>query len=247
MFLGVGDDALKELKTEMLPNLTCIYTGQPWLTGEDDVQGIIKGRLAAWSDKLTQAAALVGEEQRTNDRLETKLNTLQTKADELAALEAEAREKYGPREGDSADELWKKLLIFHTLGMDGDAVDCLERFGACEDRPAEAESFVDAARAFFGQMEQTGYSYGCLVGGYEHADRPHDTIRLGDILVALNGQPTPAATAFRRAQEDHKDEDWTVTLLRLDEDGNLRQEEAALERGQTRLLLYSLAMDPEEE
>lgn len=230
MFLEVSPEALTDFKSQILPTLTNIYVGQAWLTDKVELEGIVNRSFNFMETKTTKMASIVGTEQQELDRMKT---------DREQQEKEYILEQYRPRDTDDVDTLWQKLVVFNHYSMVDEALVCLDLFEQKENSGA-ASVFVPVARTFLKNEENTGYSYGCLVGGFEDGKPPHSQLKIGDIVVAINREPVRDAGEISRIRNElGMDAPYTATVLRFEgEKMTVREEQ--IEPGQALVLYYSL-------
>lgn len=186
IFIDVDQDALKDFKSDILPQFSNIYDGQVWLTDLDEIESLSNSNLNKYEGIINDIATIVGNYNVQVDDLENKTDELEDLNSELEALRNSAREKFKPLDTDTPDLLWGKMLRFNSLQMYDMCLVCLTMYQE-KATSSEADIFIPIAKAFFNNIEKTKIDYGCLIGGYE-PDKPHNSFyQLGDILIEMNG------------------------------------------------------------
>ncbi len=240
MFLGVDPEAMSDFKREILPNLANIYVGQVWLTDKDEVEAIVNRSFNYAETRTNRMASLVGKEQQSLDQMKSELDQAKNGRDQQER--DYILETYRPLDTDDAAALWQKLVVFNYFGMTEEALHCLDLFEQKEDSEA-AEIFIPVARFFLENEEETGYDYGCLVGGFEDGKPPHRQLKVGDIVVAVNQEPVKDAGEVSRIRDQiGMDAAYTATVLRLKGD-QFKVYEEQIDAGQALVLFYSLYVE----
>lgn len=99
------------------------------------------------------------------------------------------RSKYAPLDTDEAGILWSKMLIFLSVKMYEESLECLTMFAEKQlINDPNAEIYVPAIESFINSIDETGIDYGAIVLLFENGSDNHPTLKLGDIIVAVNGE-----------------------------------------------------------
>lgn len=227
--LPVSESALAEMKTYFLPTLMHIYDGQPWISSEAEIEGILTRIDNESKNLILEAAYAIGDEQRSYDAelgyleslqersksLEEKRRELEQLKADLAAAKQEAYEKFKPLANDEPGILWSKGLRFITLNMPEAAAECFLMFAETE--PSEYGSICGLNAAKFAlYMNETGVAGGCIACFHEEG-KPHQAIGVGDIIFGVDNVPVSTTDDYTAAVSDKRVH--TLNVLRFDDEG----------------------------
>jgi tetrahydromethanopterin S-methyltransferase subunit G len=166
-----------------------------------------------------------GEEERLiNKQLD--INTAKNEMDELQKQleeqKSELREKFAPKDGDDPDLLWGKALKFLSAYMTEEAIHCFQAYQARErTNYANADIYTPVAIQFVRHMASTGVNYGLIIGGFmpegaknyeSYADFRHESLEIGDIIVAVDGAICRNYNDFGSLRD--KSKNHTLTVMR---------------------------------
>ncbi len=212
----VGNANLSEMSTETELIEYAISLGFSKTEAEEYVAGILSK-----SDDITQLK-----------------NELSEKKLQLESIRKEAQEKFAPLSTDESVTLWGKMLRFMSLALYEDAKECAQAYyQKVRGDDENADIYMPVVNKFIDQIGDTGIDYGLIVLGYEPGKPPHELYKIGDIIVAVNGQP---CYSIEGMQASKKDSGNVVTLLRIDDKGNLTLGDYNLPTGQPMLLFQYL-------
>jgi hypothetical protein len=168
--------------------------------------------------------------------LKQQLNEATTK---LADMKNQAKEKFAPKEEDTPDILWGKMLRFMTLQMYEDAVKCVQMYQLkVQGEDPSAKIYVPSAIRFIKQISSTGVDYGVIVCNYEPGKPKHTVFEIGDIIVAIDNNICLNYESFVKLKP--ADKDYKVTLLRADAEGKLVFTEVTVPSGQPKIQLLDM-------
>lgn len=183
-----------------------------------------------------------------SERVEQKKQDLERLTQELAEKQQQLdegheriRKKFAPLATDEPGLLWGKAMRFLSVSLYDDAVRAFQMY---QEKVAKDDSnaavYVPAAIRFVRSIGTTGVDYGAIVMAYEPGKPPHPTLRIGDVIIAIDGTPTinsdQALAMLAEAVNDP-----VVTVLRADSEGKLVRQEAVAVRGATKVGLLSLS------
>lgn len=168
---------------------------------------------------------------------------------ELAEIQKEVTEKqqslrveFAPQDADTPAQIWAKAVGFIRFKMYDDAIHAFRFYlNKCKETDMEASVYVAAAINFVKSIDKTGIDYGVLVIGYE-PDKPHHPVyKVGDIIVAINKTPCHKLDEYSRIVASlPAEQSFTATILRPDDDGQLRTIDAEVPRGVSRVAIQDL-------
>lgn len=158
---------------------------------------------------------------------------------EIESQRKEAQEKFAPLPTDEPGILWGKMLRFNSLALYDDAIKCAQAFQQkVRGNDEFADTYIPIVIKFFEQIKETGIDYGVIVVGYGQDGLPHEFYKIGDIIVAMNGVP---CRTVEDISDNRKESGNVVTLLRLDDQGDLKLGDYNLPSGKSELLLNNLS------
>ncbi len=253
VFYRCDCEELSRFRLEALTLCTKIYTGQTWLTTEQELTGHANWILSSEENLSAEMALLIGNEHVLNDEIETALARLEEKYErylqlvlqdeemkqQLAKSYEMLEEKYRPLETDDEDLLWGKMIVANAYQFTDLALACLT-FYENKSTLDNKESIVDAARRYSIGMEETGISCGVIVLQFEPGLEPPEGIALGDVIISVNQTEVYTVDEFDLARNG--EDEFTATLLRFDETGCRIIEQQVTTKGKARLLLNSMSI-----
>ena len=217
--LNVNEEALVELKTEMLPTMSSMFVTQVWQTEEADLDSLSNRVFAAYEERAVEIASLVGDQRRLLDQEQASLGA---REERLRDLQTEIRETLAPHDEDDFDTLWAKMICANWKGFYDITDACIERIQAqcaqkaldqtrAEGLSAEIDALLPIIKAYYAQAGESGLNYGCILGTVQNEDGklPY---RSGDILIAINGEPVYSYEDYRQRGDNAVDD--TATVLR---------------------------------
>lgn len=157
----------------------------------------------------------------------------------LLVLKMEAQVKFAPKEDDSPEILWGKMLRFTNLKMYDDAIKCVQMYQLKTqgDYP-EVNIYVPAVVRFLKQISDTGVDYGVVVCGYEPGKPKHSVYEIGDIIISINANICLNYTNYKKLKP--VDKEYKVTLLRANTNGELEFMEKTVHSDQPKIQLMDL-------
>lgn len=179
--LPVSDKALSKLRTEYLPAMNYIYTGQTWIDNQDELTSQQNRTQQKSWELLNQLNASSGrEEYRTRGmELDGKINQQAIEESRQSLYEA-----HRPLDTDSPDTLWLKAITFVSSGMNEAAAESFALYRTKMETPDELR-YTDSALQFVQQMETTDVIGGCVVCFHEEG-KPQQAVQVGDIIYAMD-------------------------------------------------------------
>lgn len=222
LFLPVSDEALRDLRTGSLPLLTSIYSGQTWVTTEDDADMRSKSLyerqneiMNKYDNDLLNSEAMMENQRKLNSileeivtdkRLEDARARLEAKRQELAEAqrklaEAKARlyEINRPLSTDAPELLFMKGLFFAEYEMIDAALECFALYGVSDD--PNAATVAEAVSRFLVNRDVTGVRAGVVVLMYEEGLSPQPEIKIGDIIYTVNGKEIANVEEYNLAKD----------------------------------------------
>ncbi|NLO41170.1 MAG: toll/interleukin-1 receptor domain-containing protein [Ruminiclostridium sp.] len=173
------------------------------------------------------------------DNLKDEVETLQERLEkEKQAL----KEKCKPLSTDAPYLVWGKALRLLKVGMYEDSIEVFQFYlNMVRNTDPQAEIYVPAAIRFIKNIGETGIDYGILVTGYE-TDKPQNPYyQIGDIIIAVDNNVCETYDDFVAIRQGAPaDENFTVTILRADENGMLKAIDIQMETGKSRVVLMDL-------
>jgi hypothetical protein len=183
---------------------------------------------------LTQVISKSADDLALKQHIQALTEELQAARESLDEGRAALRKKYAPLETDQFGILWSKMLLFLSVNMPEDALECLsvctEIYG---DSDSYAATYLKAMEDFINSIPETGIDYGAIVAGFEFDKKTHPSFNVGDILVAINGQRCFNADKITLS------EGASLTLLRFT-DGKPELVEVLYKKTDYRIAFYSL-------
>lgn len=160
---------------------------------------------------------------------------------ELEAEKQKAKEKFKPLDTDEPGIIWSKALRFMTLKMYDEAESAFQLYLIkIQDSDPDAKQYVPSAIQFVRQIRLTGIDYGAIITTYEPGKDPHSVYKIGDIVIAYNNNPVQTVDDYFAFRTQSGKEDYTVTLLRPDAEGNLVMQNVEIKYGEPKVALMSL-------
>lgn len=179
--LPVSDQALSKFRTDLLPTLTYIYTGQPWIYLQDELISQ-QNRTQQKSWELTnELFASSGQEQHDTDVLGFELENNQ---EALEQARQELYQMHRPLDTDDPDTLWLKAITFISHGMNDAAAECFTLYQSKMTNEDDRRC-ANSALQFALQMDKTDVLGGCVVSFHEEG-KPQQAVQVGDIIYALD-------------------------------------------------------------
>lgn len=159
-------------------------------------------------------------------------------------LYLKAYEKFSPEEGDDVDRLWGKMLTFLSIGLYDGAASCVDAVWELEkDSNKYAAEYVPMLYRFIDNIEVTGIDYGVMVVGYYEPDGINEVFKIGDVVVAFEGEPCHHVQEYIEMKNRLTESDYTVTVLRTNEDGTPGQVMLELTKDMPRVEIRSLGKE----
>lgn len=200
--------------------------------------------------QLLMTSGLTREEaQNQVDSNMTKAQNVENLKGELEALQEELEkkklsvlEKCKPLSTDDPYLVWGKALRLLKAGMYEDSIGVFQFYlNMVRSTDPQAEIYVPAAIRFVKSISQTGIDCGVIVMGYE-PDKPQNPYyQIGDIIVAVDNKICETYDDFVAIRQDAPaDVDYTVTILRADENGMLKTIDIQVEPGKSSVALMDL-------
>ncbi|MCI9083948.1 MAG: toll/interleukin-1 receptor domain-containing protein [Lachnospiraceae bacterium] len=156
----------------------------------------------------------------------------------------EARKKFAPSKDDDLGILWGKMLRFLNLSLNDEAIKCIDIYR--EKARSEDEYAVEycaAAVRFIKNISKTGINYGLMVVGYEPDALHHEQYQIGDIIIAVNGNPCHNYEEYKKIKDGiPSDQNFSVIVLRESDEknGNLEQIELVIPASASKVLLSEM-------
>lgn len=174
----------------------------------------------------------------TDELTEAKRELTQLKL-QLESELREASEKYAPLASDEPGIIWSKMLRFLKLSLYDDAIKCAQAYQQkVRDADSNADVYMPIVINFIQQIGNTGLDYGLVVLGFEPGKPDHALYKIGDIIVAMNGNP---CRTVEEMESFMKETGNVVSILRPDEQGNMALGDYNMPTGQCRVLFYNLS------
>jgi len=100
----------------------------------------------------------------------------------------ETTRRFSPTPSDDAIDLWGKMLRNLKCGTDAGALACFEAFVE-RNSPDELRisEYAPAVRTYIRERKRLGLEGGVLVMGYEAPATDHPNLKVGDIIIEVNG------------------------------------------------------------
>lgn len=216
VLFAVNEDALFQLKTDILPDLDIVAKNQMWRTNETDVNSHAKSVINRYEDcvdsleQMGEQSARILEHEKDLAllRIETKMEILEQKRDELEELrqqlekaKAEGYERNKPLITDDPPLLWGKAQYFLTLEMYDAAIECFVMYTQVQDNE-DFRLCADKATRFIQYMPDTGVTAGIIVMMFEEGKTPQPHVQIGDIIFQVNGTPIRTTDDYFAAIKD---------------------------------------------
>lgn len=161
------------------------------------------------------------------------------KAENQALLDV-IRKKNAVTPDDSPGLIWGKAQLLLRAGLIDEAVAALQAYMLRETpNDPNAEIYIPAAIALIRRAAQTGIDCGALVMGYEPGKPPHDTLKIGDIIIGYNGEPVRNVDEYFEMRKDTPGA-ATATVMRLNSEGKFDRVECALDAKGTKVGLLPI-------
>lgn len=157
---------------------------------------------------------------------------------QVLPLLAEALETLAPQEGDGEDTLWVKLRGHMALRLYDWAPSCVDALEALGEEQINA--YLPALRAFVDSADLGQIDYGVMVTAYYEPDGINEVLRIGDVIVELNGAPCRSYEEYVAQKEALSSPGYTVGVLRLNGSGGLDRLTLELTLDMPRVVLNSL-------
>ena len=207
--LPVSDEALSKLRTDFLPTLIHIYTGQPWLRLEDELISQ-QNRTQQKSWELTnELFASSGQEQYRTDAMGVDVANNQ---ESIEQAQQNLYQTYRPLETDDPDTLWLKAITFISSDMNDAAAECFAMYQS-KMTTEDDQRYANSALQFALQMDKTDVIGGCVVYFHEEG-KPQQAVQVGDIIYALDNVYIYTYEDYIRVKESL--EAPTLSVLRFD-------------------------------
>lgn len=114
---------------------------------------------------------------------------------------------------DDENTLWYKMIRLRNAMLYTEAVECLELYAALkEESDPLVYAYLVSVVAQISQIPDTGIDYGAVVVAYTYPDHP--VLQIGDIVIAVNGEPCRTGDDFVRMRSALTGTDYTVTVMR---------------------------------
>ena len=162
----------------------------------------------------------------TNPKTEQK----EFKITERVYTDAELLKMITPSPKDDKGLLWAKFQYALGYGFSELMYKCLDMYAAAGDR--HDKIFAASARSFLEQQKDHGYSAGKAIGFFEDGREPHPSLKIGDIIVEVQGKAFRSHEIFTRLMNTPKTDSKTLTVLRADDSDSLRKIEVTNRKGE---------------
>lgn len=126
--------------------------------------------------------------------------------------------------------LWGKFQYALGYGFNELAYKCLDMYEAAGD--SRDKIWASTTRRFLEQRENHGYSAGKAIGFFEPGKGDHPSLKVGDIIVEVQGKTFRSHDMFTRLMTVPKTDSKTLTILRADDSGVLRKIEVINRKGE---------------
>lgn len=260
MLLPVTDyGALEDFLYESLPELAHIpLSAVTWSHDKQALRGAQEESFTKINNAMMDLSVLLGNYSVENAMMKERLiqgymevGFDRSQAEEYVRLlerreelYLQAYEKFSPREGDDVDLLWGKMLSFLSIGLYDGAASCVDAIWLLErENDKYAKEYIPVLYRFIEDMGQGGIGYGVMVVGYYEPDGINEMFRLGDIVIAVEGEPCRNADEYIDRKETLAGNDFTVTVLRADKEGGWERITLELAKDMPRVAIRSLAGD----
>ena len=136
------------------------------------------------------------------------------------------------------------MLRFLNLSLNDEAIKCIDIYR--EKARSEDEYAVEycaAAVRFIKNISKTGINYGLMVVGYEPDALHHEQYHIGDVIIAVNGNPCHNYEEYKKIKDGiPSDQDFSVIVLRESDEknGNLEQIELVIPASAPKVLLSEM-------
>ena len=135
-----------------------------------------------------------------------------------------------PSFNDDNGLLWGKLQYALGYGFSELANKCLDMYESAGD--SHEKIFASSTRRFLEQKGNHGYSAGKAIAFFEPGKGDHPSLKVGDIIVEVQGKTFRSNDMFTRLMTIPKTDSKTLTVLRADDSGILRKIEITNRKGE---------------
>lgn len=211
MFVNVNPEAMKQMITENLPLLPKLYRSR--FVWTDDEATLKSHEDAVWSqiqNAQGKYASLVGDLRQDTDRMKSELARTQAILDTIT-----------PSEEDDFVSLWVDMRMALGYGWPRLARDCVDALEKASVEDYEISS-ARTARLWLDWGAGHGYGEGCVILYFDD-EAEHPTLRQGDIITALNGQPVDSTQTLTSLKQASGADRWQYSILRSGADGTLEE------------------------
>ena len=243
-----ADSALSNLKNNLLPLMTTIYSKRLSLSKDrDELNGKQEAIYQQYNKLLERYETSIKEEEEYISRSSMseediayvdslKQETINISIN-LQEKRAEAYEKFRPLESDDDVTLWNKGKKFLTMNMPYEAAECFEKYSG--KTSGDEKQCGEIAAKLARNWEVLGISGGVMVFFYEEG-LPRQAVEIGDVIYAVNGNPVKNYTEY---SAELSSGEGKLGILRLSENG-FESIEAELSADLGRIGVWELTDEP---
>ena len=233
LLLPITDSSLlSQIKNDFLPMLLRVpLSAGTWESDLDTLEAEAKSCYARSREAVKDISALVGNTNVANMNTRESLireymiqGMTREEAETLFLQMSKLMETYQkllPETGDSADVLWIKMeSAIENRDFDRAKI-CLNAYEAASEGE---EALISAVRAFLSYAPDAGLNYGVLISACTDSEEANSVYEIGDIVIALNGQPCRTVDdflAFVNSLTEETGYVYTATVLRNDGQGGM--------------------------
>lgn len=129
--------------------------------------------------------------------------------------------KFAIKSSDSPEEIWGKAIRLLSAGYKEDCISALEAFKN-RNSTKDAKIYADLAIKYIEENYPDNFSGGVIVIGFN--ERNHSTLKVGDIITAIDGIATRDVDMFVKLKKERNKRGMELTVWRLQNDNKFHKE-----------------------
>lgn len=129
--------------------------------------------------------------------------------------------KYAIKPSDSPEEVWGKAIRLLSAGYKQDCISALETFKN-RSTTNNTKTYTDLAIKYIQENYPNDFSGGVIVIGFN--ERNHSTLKVGDIITAIDGIATRDVDEFVKLKKERNNKGMEMTVWRFQNDNKFHKE-----------------------